>query len=108
MPLPCAGSGLSDYSGDGGPAQQASLNGPQSVLVAPNGSIFVGDTSNSAIRRIDRSPNVNGENDPWVCFETPPAIKNIIECQSDFGAKATRVHSELYALAVLSVEFAPG
>lgn len=47
-----AGTGEQGYSGDGGPATQATLNLPQEVLVAADGRIFIGDEHNNAIRVI--------------------------------------------------------
>ena len=46
-----AGSSLG-FTGDGGPASNATLNNPQSVAVASNGNIYIADTSNHAIREI--------------------------------------------------------
>ena len=47
-----AGNGTAGYSGDGGPAAMASLNGPQSLAVDRYGNLYVADTNNSAVRRI--------------------------------------------------------
>jgi len=48
-----AGTGKAGYSGDGGPASQATFNGPKWVHVAPDNSIYVVDTENHCVRRID-------------------------------------------------------
>jgi uncharacterized protein (TIGR03437 family) len=50
-----AGSGLEGYSGDNGPAIQASLYFPTFLTFGPDGSLFVSDTLNNAIRKIDNS-----------------------------------------------------
>lgn len=48
-----AGSGAKGYSGDGGPALTATFNGPKELDVDTLGNIFVVDTENHCIRRID-------------------------------------------------------
>ena len=47
-----AGSGRRGYSGDGGPAIDAQLNTPSDVVVADDGTIYIADTMNHAVRRI--------------------------------------------------------
>lgn len=48
-----AGTGRRGYGGDGGHALQAIFNAPKEMTVDPEGNIFVVDTENQAIRRID-------------------------------------------------------
>jgi DNA-binding beta-propeller fold protein YncE len=48
-----AGTGEKGDSGDGGPATAARFNGPHSLAVAANGDIYVSDTWNNRVRRID-------------------------------------------------------
>lgn len=45
--------GLNGYSGDGGPATSTMLNGPMATAVDPEGNLFIADTSNYRIRRVD-------------------------------------------------------
>src|ERR1035441_4574991 len=47
---PIAGSRYTGYSGDGGDATAAALNFPRSVAVSPNGTVYIADTGNHAIR----------------------------------------------------------
>jgi DNA-binding beta-propeller fold protein YncE len=48
-----AGTGELGHSGDGGPAKQASFNGPKGIAVDRHGNPVVVDSQNNAIRRID-------------------------------------------------------
>ncbi|MGB6876248.1 MAG: hypothetical protein WBD87_09470 [Candidatus Acidiferrales bacterium] len=48
-----AGNGKSGFSGDGGPALDASLLDPLSLALDPAGDIFVADVENCRLRRID-------------------------------------------------------
>ena len=47
-----AGNGVWGYSGDGGPATQANLRGPNSVVVSPDGSLYIADLGNFRIRKV--------------------------------------------------------
>jgi sugar lactone lactonase YvrE len=47
-----AGTGVSGYEGDGGPAKAAKLSGPKGVGWA-NGALYLADTESHTIRRID-------------------------------------------------------
>ena len=48
-----AGTGAAGFSGDGGPALEARLNGPKGIAVDLAGNVLVADTENNAVRRID-------------------------------------------------------
>jgi DNA-binding beta-propeller fold protein YncE len=48
-----AGTGARGYAGDGGDARQAVFDAPKEMAVDADGNIFVVDTENHAIRRID-------------------------------------------------------
>ena len=47
-----AGNGEWDYSGDGGPATQASLYSPKGVAVGGDGSLYIAESGNYRIRRV--------------------------------------------------------
>jgi streptogramin lyase len=47
------GTGEKGLTGDGGPAVKATLNGPKGLALGPRGLLYVADTENHAIRRID-------------------------------------------------------
>ena len=50
-----AGNGVNGFSGDGGQAGNAMLNGPQTVAVDSQGNVYVGDTANNRVRKV--APN---------------------------------------------------
>jgi sugar lactone lactonase YvrE len=50
-----AGTGKKGYSGDGGPATQATMNEPYAVVVSDQGDLYVVDRLNAVIRKVDGS-----------------------------------------------------
>lgn len=48
-----AGTGTAGYSGDGGPASSAELNGPMDVAVDGAGFVYISDTNNNVVRMVD-------------------------------------------------------
>ncbi|HEV8132808.1 MAG TPA: IPT/TIG domain-containing protein [Acidobacteriota bacterium] len=48
-----AGTGFSDFSGDNGPATAAALRRPRGLVVDPAGNLFIADTENHRIRKVD-------------------------------------------------------
>ena len=48
-----AGTGQKGFTGNGGPAKQATLSGPKGISVAPDGKVYFTDTESHSIRMID-------------------------------------------------------
>jgi streptogramin lyase len=48
-----AGTGKSGFTGNGGPAKEATLSGPKGLSVGPKGDIYLADTESHSLRMID-------------------------------------------------------
>ena len=48
-----AGTGKKGFTGNGGPAREATLSGPKGIAVGPDGDVFLVDTESHSIRKID-------------------------------------------------------
>jgi DNA-binding beta-propeller fold protein YncE len=53
-----AGSGESGYSGDGGLATGARLSLPYDAVLGPDGALYIADTGNSRVRRVDQEGTI--------------------------------------------------
>ncbi|MGH8896178.1 MAG: NHL repeat-containing protein [Egibacteraceae bacterium] len=50
-----AGTGTQGFSGDRGPATAANLSGPDGVAIAADGTLYIADSSNHRVRKVDPS-----------------------------------------------------
>ena len=50
-----AGTGTGGYSGDGGQATAAQINNPEGMAVDSSGNLYIADTTNNRIRKVDTS-----------------------------------------------------
>jgi streptogramin lyase len=48
-----AGTGRTGFSGNGGPAKDATLSGPKGIAVGPDGNVYLADTESHSVRLID-------------------------------------------------------
>ena len=54
-----AGNGRFGYSGDGGQATRAELNGPTGLGVDQGGDVYIADTLNNRLREVDAAGNIS-------------------------------------------------
>lgn len=70
-----AGTGTAGYSGDGGPATSAELNGPSDVIIDGAGYAYISDTNNNVVRRVDTSGIITTyAGQFWKTGATPPPV----------------------------------
>ena len=74
-----AGTGAEGYSGDGGPATEATFNQPYSLQVDTNGDVYVVDRLNYVIRKIEAATGVittvAGTGEPAYGGDGRPAVR---------------------------------
>jgi DNA-binding beta-propeller fold protein YncE len=74
-----AGTGDKGTGGDGGPAQKAGLDGPHSLDATPEGDIYLADTWNNRVRKIDGKTGVittvAGTGEKGFSGDGGPAVK---------------------------------
>jgi sugar lactone lactonase YvrE len=71
-----AGTESQVFSGDGGPATSAALNGPRGVAVDAFGNIFIGDSGSSRVRKVSSSgiiTTIAGNGTPGLSGDGGPA-----------------------------------
>jgi sugar lactone lactonase YvrE len=86
-----AGNGTVGYSGDGGPATDASLYGPTSLFVDSANNIYITDAFNYVVRKIDAAGvihTVAGNNQPGFAGDGGPATSAQISYSSGIVADA--------------------
>ncbi|MBL8524726.1 MAG: hypothetical protein JNN20_13630, partial [Betaproteobacteria bacterium] len=66
-----AGTGFQGYTGDGGPATMATLRYPQALALDATGNLFVADTRNHRVRKIDTSGIISSIADDGYAVSSP-------------------------------------
>ena len=78
-----AGNGTAGSSGDGGPADQSTLNAPLGAAVGPDGSLYIADTGNHTVRAVKPDGSISTVAGSGKVTTAAPAVAA--------GAKATDV-----------------
>lgn len=100
-----AGNGEPGYTGDGGPARAASLNEPKGLCVDQAGNLYIADSENHVVRRVDLRTGVittvagvstAGTTEP---IPSPPAAEaSVTEDEdpfADVSGDATKAYSQV-------------
>ena len=88
-----AGTGSEGYSGDGGPATKAEFLGPNGIAIDQAGNLFIADTYNLRVRRVDHATHkVSTYAGNGSSCSTPPC--------GDGGLATNASLSSAFALAV--------
>jgi len=72
-----AGTGTAGFSGDGSTAIVATLRSPQGIAIDNAGNIYIADSSNCRIRRVDASGNINTVAGNSTCATASPSWNGI-------------------------------
>lgn len=99
-----AGNGNGTFSGDGGPAINASLNLLMDVVLSPSGNLLLADTGNNRVRQVDQTGTITtvagngsrtGRDAVWDWFfgapplgDGGPAINATVEMPKDLDINA--------------------
>jgi sugar lactone lactonase YvrE len=93
-----AGDGSKSYTGDGGPAKDATFNGMHNVAVTPAGDLYIADSWNHCVRKIDGKTGIittiAGTGKPGFSSDGGPATQatfNFLMCVS-----LNSTHDKLY------------
>jgi uncharacterized protein (TIGR03437 family) len=90
-----AGTGLAGFSGDGSAATSAQLNGPSSVALDSSGNLYIYDTGNYVVRKVDTNGIIS-------TFAGTPGTPGT----SGDGGPATKAQFKLFAGGGLTVDAA--
>jgi len=85
-----AGVGTPGATGDGGPAIAAELRDPSDIAIAPDGSLYIADTQNHRIRRVDPNGIIStvagGGSAPWPEYgDGGPAVDAQLQSPSSIA-----------------------
>jgi len=83
------GNGFGGYAGDGGPANQATLSNPQGVTADSQGNVYIADTNNNVVRKVDTTGTI-------TLFAGTPGVSGN---SGDGGPATSATLGQIYQLA---------
>ena len=83
-----AGTGKRGFTGDGGAPRLATFDGPKGIAIGPKGYVYIVDTENQAIRKID----VQGDRITTIAGQGPQAVGYGGDGGSSLDAMLDRPH----------------
>ncbi len=91
-----AGDGTQGFSGDGGAATGAQLNSPEGLAVDPAGNVYLSDSGNNRVRRVDAASGtistVAGNGSPSFSGDGGPAPRASLDLPRSIALDATAKH----------------
>ena len=91
-----AGNGAFDFTGDGGPAIEASLNSPADIVVDSSGNLYIADYQNFRIRKVNTSGVITtaaGNGSLNFIGEGRPATQSPLSAPSKLAVDSAGVNS---------------
>src|SRR5713226_6080591 len=74
-----AGTGVADFSGDGGPGVKAQVANPYGLVIGPDGALYFCEVDNHRVRRLDlktkKISTVAGSGEKGYAGDGGPALK---------------------------------
>src|ERR1022692_4998410 len=89
------GPNANGYSGDGGPATQAELNGPKGIALDSSGYLYIADTVNCVIRVVEPNGNITtiaGNGTPGYSVNGGPALSAQLYFPSGVAVNGGKVY----------------
>jgi sugar lactone lactonase YvrE len=90
-----AGNGTEGFGGDGGPATGAAMSQPHGVAVDAAGDLYIADSANHRIRRVDRQgvvTTVAGNGTPGATGDDGPAAAALVKDPKTIATDASGKH----------------